>query len=118
VYCAVHQAQIGDLPLTVVDTGGLDDKDEFGPAMLPHTRRIVEHADVALFVVDARLGITPDDRHFAQCVPPRQCLFCAILSGTVLVGFADVGGSAAIEKAQSLWLQTKQMVFWIALTVR
>lgn len=60
------KAQIGDLPLTVVDTGGLDDKDEFGPAMLPHTRRIVENADVVLFVVDARLGITPDDRHFAQ----------------------------------------------------
>lgn len=54
--------------MTVIDTGGLDDKDLFGPAMLPHTQRVVTDADVVLFVVDARLGVTPEDQHFAQCV--------------------------------------------------
>lgn len=60
----------------VVDTGGLDDKDNFGPHMLPHTRAVISSVDVVLFVVDARLGVTPEDRHFAQCVPPRVLCLC------------------------------------------
>ena len=50
----------------VIDTGGLDDKDDFGPDMLPKTSNIIATADVVLFVLDAKAGVSPDDKHFAQ----------------------------------------------------
>ena len=62
------QATIGNLTFDVIDTGGLDDKGDFGPEMLPHTNAVLSDADVVLFLIDARLGVTPDDEHFAKYV--------------------------------------------------
>lgn len=62
------QATIGNLTFDVIDTGGLDDKGDFGPEMLPHTNAVLSDADVVLFLIDARLGVTPEDEHFAKYV--------------------------------------------------
>src|SRR3979490_1522644 len=40
--------------------------DSLEARMRHQTERAVEQADVALLLVDARAGITPTDRHFAQ----------------------------------------------------
>lgn len=69
------QAQIGDLVFRVIDTGGLDDSGDFGPEMLPYTNAVVRDADVVLFLVDARLGVSPEDAHFARCVCLSNRLF-------------------------------------------
>jgi GTPase len=61
------EAQLGDLTFTIVDTAGL----EAGAAqsltgrMRAQTEAAVADADAVLFLIDARAGITPDDRHFA-----------------------------------------------------
>src|SRR6185312_12510874 len=54
--------------VTLVDTAGLE---EAAPETLAGRLRAgaataVEHADLVVFVVDARNGVTPADRHFAQ----------------------------------------------------
>ena len=58
---------VGGLSFTVVDTAGLEDvtDDSLEARMRRQTERALERADVALFIVDARAGITPLDRHFA-----------------------------------------------------
>jgi GTPase len=62
------EAALGDLRFRVIDTAGLDQADEgsLGARMQEQTTRALADADVALFVVDARDGITPLDRHFAE----------------------------------------------------
>src|SRR4030081_904802 len=61
------EAQLGDLIFTIVDTAGL----EAGAAqsltgrMRAQTEAAIADADAVLFLIDARAGLTPDDRHFA-----------------------------------------------------
>ena len=61
-------ATLFDLDFTIVDTAGLEEE---GPETLAGRMRQQTHAalgdgDVALMVIDARAGLTPLDRHFAQ----------------------------------------------------
>lgn len=58
---------LAGIPLTVVDTAGLEEAfdDSLEARMRRQTERAIERADVGLFLVDARAGITPLDRHFA-----------------------------------------------------
>jgi GTPase len=51
----------------IVDTGGVDEADRgpFGPQVAAQARAAVEEADLVLFVVDARAGVTPGDQELA-----------------------------------------------------
>ena len=51
----------------LIDTGGVDDlaTDPFSPAIARQARAAIEEADLVLFVVDARHGITPGDEELA-----------------------------------------------------
>src|SRR5262245_13738017 len=61
------EARIADLRFTAIDTAGLEDsaKQSLTGRMRQQTERAVADADVALFMIDARAGVTPVDRHFA-----------------------------------------------------
>jgi len=59
--------RIGDIAFRLIDTAGLEESD---PATLTgrmrqQTERAVADADAVLFMIDARAGLTPVDRHFA-----------------------------------------------------
>jgi len=58
---------VGGLSFTVIDTAGLEDvtDDSMEARMRRQTEMALERADVALFIIDARAGVTPLDRHFA-----------------------------------------------------
>ncbi|HEX7969207.1 MAG TPA: ribosome biogenesis GTPase Der [Stellaceae bacterium] len=62
------EAALGDLRFRVIDTAGLEEGEAGSliARMQEQTARALEQADVALFVIDARAGITPLDRHFAD----------------------------------------------------
>jgi GTPase len=62
------EAALGDLRFRVIDTAGLDEAEpgSLGARMQEQTARALERADVALLLIDARAGITPLDRHFAD----------------------------------------------------
>ncbi|MBA2385118.1 MAG: ribosome biogenesis GTPase Der [Actinobacteria bacterium] len=51
----------------LIDTGGVDDlaTDAFSPAIAKQARTAIEEADLVLFVVDARHGVTPGDEELA-----------------------------------------------------
>jgi GTPase len=52
----------------LIDTGGVDQADmgPFGPQIREQAKQAVEEADLVLFVVDARAGITPGDEDIAE----------------------------------------------------
>jgi GTPase len=66
-------ARLFDLRFTVIDTAGLEDvtDDSLQGRMRRLTERAVDMADVCLFVVDARTGITPTDIVFAEILRKR-----------------------------------------------
>ena len=67
-------ARLGDLRFTVIDTAGLEDAtdDSLEGRMRRLTERAVEMADVCLFVIDARTGVTPVDEIFAEILRKRS----------------------------------------------
>ncbi len=60
--------RLGDLNFAVYDTAGLEEAPakSIAARMTEQSQRAVADADLALFVVDAREGLTPHDRHFAN----------------------------------------------------
>jgi GTP-binding protein len=64
------QARLGDLVFTVIDTAGLEESrpDTLSGRMRTQTEAAIDSADAILFLVDARAGITPSDRAFAELV--------------------------------------------------
>ena len=60
--------RIGDLTFTLVDTAGFEDATDgsLEARMRRQTEMAIREADVILFMVDARAGLTPADEGFAQ----------------------------------------------------
>ena len=66
--------RLGDLDLELIDTAGFEDVDDesLESRMRQQTVRALEECDVALFMLDAREGVTPLDRIFAELVRVRN----------------------------------------------
>ncbi|PAY06253.1 ribosome biogenesis GTPase Der [Bradyrhizobium sp. UFLA03-84] len=62
------QAKLYDLDFTIIDTAGLDEgaKGSLTARMQEQTETAIELADALMFVIDARVGLTPTDRAFAD----------------------------------------------------
>ena len=62
------EARLGDLEFTIIDTAGLDDgaKGSLTARMQEQTETAIALADALMFVIDARAGLTPNDRAFAD----------------------------------------------------
>jgi GTP-binding protein len=62
------EARLGDLEFTVIDTAGLDEgaKGSLTARMQEQTETAIVLADALMFVIDARAGLTPNDRAFAD----------------------------------------------------
>lgn len=62
------KGQLGDLTFRIVDTGGFENArgDTLAARVQAQTVRALDEADAALFVVDARTGLTPLDRMLAD----------------------------------------------------
>jgi GTP-binding protein len=60
--------RLGDLEFTVIDTAGLDEgaKGSLTARMQEQTETAIALADALMFVIDARAGLTPNDRAFAD----------------------------------------------------
>ncbi|MDF1718743.1 MAG: ribosome biogenesis GTPase Der [Antarcticimicrobium sp.] len=91
------EARLGDLRFTVIDTAGLEDAtdDSLQGRMRRLTERAVDMADVCLFMIDARTGVTPIDEMFAEILRKR--------SAHVLLAANKSEGSAADAGVIEAW---------------
>ncbi len=82
-------ARLADLRFTVIDTAGLEDAtdDSLQGRMRRLTERAVDMADVCLFMLDARAGVTANDQMFAEILRKR--------SAHVILAANKAEGSAA-----------------------
>lgn len=65
--------RLGDLRFVVIDSAGLEmaEDDSLQGRMRRLTERAVDEADVCLFVIDARVGVTAADEYFAEILRRR-----------------------------------------------
>lgn len=63
-------AKLADLNFKVIDTAGLEEAaiGSLTARMREQTEAAIADADCVLFMIDARAGVTPDDRFFAEIV--------------------------------------------------
>ena len=89
------EGRLGDLDFTVIDTAGLEEgaAESLARRMMTQTRRAVADADAVLFLIDARAGLMPADRAFADLV--RRSGKPAIVVANKSEGTA--GGGGALE---------------------
>ena len=82
-------ARLGDLRFTVIDTAGLEEAtdESLQGRMRKLTERAVDMADICLFMIDARTGVTPTDELFADILRKR--------SAHVILAANKAEGSAA-----------------------
>ncbi len=94
-------ARLGDLRFTVIDTAGLEEAtdESLEGRMRRLTERAVDMADICLFMIDARVGITPTDEFFANLL--RKRAKHVILAANKAEGRAADGG---VIEAYSLGL--------------
>ncbi|WP_068304994.1 ribosome biogenesis GTPase Der [Pararhodobacter sp. CCB-MM2] len=87
------EARLNNLRFTVIDTAGLENvtDDSLQGRMRRLTERAVEMVDVCLFMVDARVGITPADEIFADIL--RKRARHVILAANKAEGRAGEGGA-------------------------
>jgi GTP-binding protein len=62
------EGRIGDLRFRILDTAGYEDRTDgsLEDRMRQQTERAIKDADVILFMIDVRAGVTPLDERFAQ----------------------------------------------------
>ncbi|GAA6207927.1 ribosome biogenesis GTPase Der [Cognatishimia sp. WU-CL00825] len=83
------EGRVGDIRFTVIDSAGLEEAtdDSLQGRMRRLTERAVEMADVCLFMIDARAGVTPADMVFAEILRKK--------SAHVILAANKAEGSAA-----------------------
>lgn len=66
----VGDGRLGDLAFQVIDTAGLEEADPgtLESRMRAQTETAIREADVILFMIDGRAGVTPLDKHFSDMI--------------------------------------------------
>jgi len=92
------QASIGGLQFTLIDTAGYEDAggDTLQARMRGQTEQAIRLADIIIFMIDARTGVTPMDHHFAR-VLRRANRKVTLVANKVEGRAADTGLTEAFE---------------------
>ena len=90
-------ARLIDLRFTVIDTAGLEEvtDDSLQGRMRRLTERAVEMADICLFLIDGRVGVTPSDEVFADILRKKNA--------HVILGVNKAEGRAGDAGAIEAW---------------
>jgi GTP-binding protein len=95
------KGRLGDLDLTLIDTAGFEDATDASleARMRAQTQTAIAQADVILFMIDARVGVTPVDEAFALLL--RRADKPVVLAANKAEGRA---GETGVNEAYALGL--------------
>jgi GTP-binding protein len=67
-------AHLADLEFKVIDTAGLEEAEESAleNRMMKQTQAALEESELCLMVIDGRMGLTPDDKFFANWIRKKH----------------------------------------------
>lgn len=87
------RGKLGDLVFRIIDTAGLEEAnpESLEGRMRAQTEAAIDIADVILFVIDARIGLTPMDEHFAMIL--RRTDKPVVLLANKAEGKAGIAGA-------------------------
>ncbi len=90
-------ATLGDLSFKIIDTAGYEDTsdDSLESRMRQQTEAAIREADICLFMMDVRAGVTPLDEHFAQIL--RRTSKPVVLLANKAEGRAEEGAYEAFS---------------------
>jgi len=89
------EARLGHRPVLLLDTAGLEEAppDTVAGRMRASSEAAIQQADLVLFVIDARAGVTPSDRAFAAWLRRQSVPVLLVANKTE----GRAGGMAAME---------------------
>ncbi len=95
------EGRLASLPLILIDTAGFEDvhDESLEARMRAQTEAAIAEAEIVLFLIDARVGVTPEDRTFAQLL--RKSGVPLVLAANKAEGKA---GEAGLIEAYALGL--------------
>ncbi|KGG81292.1 ATP-binding protein [Caloranaerobacter azorensis H53214] len=78
VYKSIEILPIG--PCVIIDTAGLDDVGDLGELRIKKSMEVLNKTDVALFVIDATVGITDEDRMTINRIKEKKIPLIIVLN--------------------------------------
>lgn len=72
-------------PVVMIDTPGLDDEGELGALRVQKAYQILNKTDIAVLVMDATLGMTPEDKAILKRIQAKEIPFLLVFNKTDLL---------------------------------
>ena len=72
-------------PVVMIDTPGLDDEGELGALRVQKAYQILNKTDIAVLVMDATLGMTPEDEAILKRIQAKEIPFLLVFNKTDLL---------------------------------
>lgn len=96
VYKSIEILPLG--PCVLVDTAGLDDIGELGEQRIEKSLEVLDKCDIALVVIDAETGATPDDAALVKRIKDKKRPFLIILNKIDLISGPEKLAHSLAEK--------------------
>jgi len=79
-------------PVVIIDTPGIDDEGELGGLRVKRSYQVLNRTDVAILVVDACLGIQPEDKALLERIRLKEIPYLVVYTKADLAGGPSDGG--------------------------
>ena len=79
-------------PVVIIDTPGIDDEGELGGLRVKRSYQVLNKTDVAILVVDACLGIQPEDKALLERIRLKEIPYLVVYTKADLAGGLSDGG--------------------------
>ena len=80
-------------PVVIIDTPGIDDEGELGGLRVKRSYQVLNKTDVAILVVDACLGIQPEDKALLERIRLKEIPYLVVYTKADLAGGLSDGGT-------------------------
>lgn len=81
-------------PVVIIDTPGIDDEGELGILRVKRSYQVLNKTDVAILVVDACLGMQPEDKALLERIRLKEIPYLVVYTKADLAGGLPDGGKA------------------------